>query len=77
MRATLDGQLEGVGAGAVKLVGILVDIDTCGSVVSTMPGVAVACGLREDVVGAPLEGQLEGVGAGAVELVGVLVDVGT
>ena len=42
-----------------------------------MPGVAVACGLCNDVVRATPDSQLEGVSAGAVKLVGVLVDVGT
>ena len=75
-----DGEPERVRTRAILSVVVMVDVYTTLRICQTCarcPGIAVACGLCNDVVGAPLDNQLEGVSAGAVEFIGVLVNVGT
>ena len=64
MRAVVDGQVQGVGAGAAVGVGIIIGIDARGGVGLSLPGVALTSRVDNDIMCAVVDGQVQRVGAG-------------
>ena len=75
MGAIMDSQMQGIGAGAVVGVCVVVDVFSCSGVVVAMPCVTLAGGFGIGIVGTVMNSKMQGVGAWAVVGVGVVVGV--